>query len=329
MKSKVTMDDIAKKCGVSRMTVSNALSNKTNQVSLNLQKQIKKCAFELGYIKNIGIIRIVIWNNKKYSSKELSFFSHAIEYIADEFNKYNYLVKITEMDVEYWRQTKRYVNDFNYNTALIILGMYLNEEDLKAFSELKIPFLVVGTYNAKYLYNYINLDEASITERMCEIIKNKNIKDVNFISCKIKDNNTIKQREICFDSVLDEQKDDFNTINKIMIKLKNNFNVSNKKEIINKIKKIYNNKNKEQAFICSNDYLAIIISDLLEDLNYEGVVFCYDGIEGTDNKKIYTRDIKNFNSSKIIVTRMLHLIENPKQTPLSIIISTKLKMKDS
>ncbi len=96
-KKDVTMQDIADRLNVSKVTVSKALNFKEG-VGAELRKKIQDCAIEMGYkmIHNTAMstgmpCNIGIFLNEKFATEAVGFYLKFYQYIAIELRKEGYL----------------------------------------------------------------------------------------------------------------------------------------------------------------------------------------------------------------------------------------------
>ena len=96
-KKDVTMQDIADRLNISKVTVSKALNFKEG-VGAELRKKIQDCAVEMGYkmIHNAAMsngmpCNIGIFLNEKFANDAVGFYLKFYQYIAIELRKVGYL----------------------------------------------------------------------------------------------------------------------------------------------------------------------------------------------------------------------------------------------
>lgn len=160
---KVTLTDIAKRCGVSAHTVSYALKDKPD-ISEKRKNEIRKVAEEMGYIgnyaasylrtgesKSIGIIIGDIIN---------PFFSICIHLIEEEMRKRGYNCMVFDSQEDEKLERKSLIAAIGKSVDGIILSPTSQSNDnIRFLIEQKIPFVLMGRYCEEVDSNYVISDE--------------------------------------------------------------------------------------------------------------------------------------------------------------------------
>jgi LacI family transcriptional regulator len=124
MKKKITIKDIAKEIGVDPSTVSKAL-RKQSDISVEMQKKIKKIADKLGYRPNLLAKSLI---NKRSNilgvivpDLRISFFSEATRGIYEEATKNGYetILLVHDENVENEKRKLEFLSDINVDGILL------------------------------------------------------------------------------------------------------------------------------------------------------------------------------------------------------------------
>lgn len=140
----ITMKDIAKRMGVSSVTISKALNDKDG-VSDELKAEIKKVSLEMGY-------RI---NTSAKSMKEGYSYNIGI-LISERFTK-----DLQSFYMKFYNQVSKVLENYNYYAILEILDRK-DEEELnfpRIYAENKVDgIIVLGQLNSNYIEMFQNID---------------------------------------------------------------------------------------------------------------------------------------------------------------------------
>ncbi|MCR5796133.1 MAG: LacI family transcriptional regulator [Solobacterium sp.] len=171
------MEQIAEKAGVSKSTVSNALSGKDHMLSKETKNRILQIAEEYGYQKINRLIRFVVFerrdlsvNKKMDNDPKFKAFYTAMKNECGHFG-YRFAVNhIREKDKE---KGFGYIRKLSDCDGLIILGWELKLDDLRWLrGYLNIPFVVIDAVFTEPSYDFVannNTDAAyQLTQRMIE-----------------------------------------------------------------------------------------------------------------------------------------------------------------
>ena len=143
---KVSMQDIANKLNVSKVTVSKAFKS-SNDISLSMRENVLKTAEELGYIYNFSKrYNVGVLTSSLFLEKDESFYTRIYKTLAEDSNLYNLqllLNIVSDSDQESCKLP--YILEFGNVDALIIMGQ-LRKEFVKYLIELDIPILLMDFY---------------------------------------------------------------------------------------------------------------------------------------------------------------------------------------
>jgi len=159
MRSKITINDIARMAGVSKATVSMVFNNKDQNISRETREKILKIAKELNYIPN-SIAKSLI-TNRTYSIGIIlpditnPFFSEIARAIEDEANLmgYNIILCNTDNDV---KKEEQYVKILisKLVDGVIFIASGHSTKALKLIKENNKPFVLVDRHIKSYKNHY-------------------------------------------------------------------------------------------------------------------------------------------------------------------------------
>lgn len=180
----VTVEDIAKACGVSRGTVDRALNNKP-RISPETKEKILRTAKELGYRPDLLArslvkgrtmsIGVVVFDLKN------RFFAQLVNSIEAEARKRNYIINITlqEEDPELEIQLINSLVDRRVD-GIILCPVNKGEDFSKFISKLPVPVLVIGNVLSPSI-PYIGIDEAKAALDATNMIISKGYERIIFV----------------------------------------------------------------------------------------------------------------------------------------------------
>ena len=171
------MEQIAKKAGVSKSTVSNALSGKDHMLSGETKNRILQIAKEYGYQKRNHLIRFIVFErrdlpeNKKMDNDPK--FKTLFSSLKKECSLFNYKIVVNHIREKDKEKGFGYIQKISDCDGMIILGWELLLDDLKWLREfLKIPFVIVDAALTDPKYDFVaNNDHDSayqLTQRMID-----------------------------------------------------------------------------------------------------------------------------------------------------------------
>ncbi len=249
----VTVDDIARACGVSRGTVDRALNNKP-RISKETKEKILEVSEKMGYrpdllarslVKgrsmSIGVVVFDIQNR---------FFAQLLNSIVNEAKRKNYFVNITiqEEDPDLELQLINRLVD-RRNDGIIICPVNKGQAFIEFLKDLPIPVIVIGNEISDEI-SYIGIDDYKAARDATDLIVSKNYNQIVFVCPPLenKDKENIyshEQRLAGFLDVMNENK----SIGYAVIDHSN---------YIADIKN-YLQQDKKTAFFCSGDTFALDI----------------------------------------------------------------------
>ncbi len=183
----VTIQDIAKQCGISSTTVSMVLNNKGDKyhISAATQEKIRETASKLGYVPNINARRLVNREESTYleigvlwSKTQRPFFLYALLDVLDELRKQG---KIRDMQIIIYPYDS---GDLQAMDAFLLKGhfhgllTYIPEkEDLDHFSSLDYGCPVVNVFAEMKNHSSVSVCSEADGRLACEIFERNSVKN--------------------------------------------------------------------------------------------------------------------------------------------------------
>lgn len=177
----VTREEVAKRCGVSAMTVTRVVSGK-GYVKASTQKKVREAIEELGYFPNK-----LAYNLAQKKSNEIAiilpdltnpYYLQVIEAIIKESTQYGYVATIFKADEKELSEVLdeiisiRVAGIVNYSSAL-------PEKYVKALERMNVKVIRSNGYDNEV---GIKLDYTKAISDAVGVLKNKGVKDVLFVS---------------------------------------------------------------------------------------------------------------------------------------------------
>lgn len=185
MKNRITLEDIAKRAGVSKMTVSLALRQDPS-IGKNTIKQIQDIANEIGYVPNriaqslsSGKSKIIaaLVGGSLHDDYQNQFLRGAIDYATDR--GYILTIGLTEQDKNL---EKSLINKFSEIMVDGFLAFHCAEEDnFRLLQERQLPFVLYTKYFAGFDCDYVVCDDVKGGYMMTKHFLNLGHKRIAFV----------------------------------------------------------------------------------------------------------------------------------------------------
>ena len=147
-KKKYTIEDIARELGVSKTTVSRALSGK-GRIGRETVERVQAFAKAHGYRPNViarGLAQSRTYNLGLVIPTEdtdVSFFKECMDGICEKASEYNYYIIVAMMKEECLEQLQRLVMNHKAD-GIILTRATMNSDTVRFLKEQEIPFVVIG-----------------------------------------------------------------------------------------------------------------------------------------------------------------------------------------
>ncbi len=286
---RITIKDVAKKCGVSVSTVSRAI-NDHNEINKETREYILKVINEMGYIPNSNAR-----NLKKITSDVIAviikgignpFFQPMIKVFEQEINKKGHsflLYKVEEEDDEIDVALKL-VND-NKLKGIIFLGAFLSHDEDK-LRQIKVPFIMTTILNRETnIHNsaYVGIDDVEESKKLVNYLIGLGHKKIAVLGARKDDRSIGMLRVLGYKQALEENGLDFDE--SLVFTASKNENPYTFDFAYKKADEIVSGT-EFTAIFCLSDTMAIAAIKKLDDLGYnvpeDYSVVGFDGIEIND-----------------------------------------------
>lgn len=330
MAKKVSMDDIAKRIGVSKNTVSLALRN-VPLISAKMRELVQRTAEEMGYeYKKKGTAQEV---NRTLSGnicllvprsiRNIEFFSLIQFGIEKEARKHNLNILLHYIDENGFEIPPCITG--NTSDGIIMLGC-LPKESVETVNSSNLPIVSVDNYYDNILINYILTDNISGSFNMTEYLIKKGHKKIGFYG-NIDLSSSFYDRHLGYYKALQ--------VHNLQIPeewvIKNN--LSDYSGLLNLLKD--GKSSLPSAFFCVNDVHALRLIKTLEEISVQVPkkvsVAGFDNIpqSGEGKPGLTTMHVYKEVMGETAVSRLIHILENRQELPKKILISTELIERDS
>lgn len=320
---KVTMQDIADKLGVSKVTVSKYFKG-SDDISNEMRKNIAKVADELGYIYNSSKRSTVgVLTPSVFLEKDENFYTTIYKYLTEESMYYNIQLILNVVKDEEEEACKLpYILENGSIDALIVLGQ-LKKKFIKFLLKLNIPIVLMDFH-----YRGLNLDtivsnnfQASyeITSHLIDC----GHKEIGFIG-NIKTTTSIQDRYLGFYKAILENDLDINET----------FLIKDRDKENNLIDIKFPEK-LPTAYVCNSDYAAYILIKKLIDCGYkvpEDIsVVGFDDVQYSEfsEPKLTTVRVKRRDMAKTALKRVAKRIKDKDVDTKMFVTDTEIVYRDS
>ena len=330
---KVSMAQIANIVGVSKSTVSNALSGKDNMLSEDTKKHIIEVAKEYGYQKKKHLIRFVIFERRSLSDNktidQVPKYQLMYDSIKKECNLYNYKIVVNHIKNKDREKGFGYIQKLLDCDGIIILGWDLTLDDLKWLREfLSIPFVVVDSSFTDPQYDFITNNNHDAAYQLTQKMIDCGHKRIGFIHGGVM--NVYTERMNGFENALLANNLEFNQqyVCRVERQDKSEF-VVEIRDFLNKLKK--RNSPMPTAFIACDDRIAVSFLAASRSLNMEFSLAGFDNLplclEQTPQLSSVEPDYRYI--GKVAVHRMIEKINFGEKQTLKIYTEPKIYYRDS
>ena len=182
----ITIDDVAKALGISKTTVSRAISGK-GRVGDDTKQRVKDFIEEHNYIPNINARALakqktynigVIWPDD-YNAVDLPFFQRCMIGISEMTSSYGYDVIVTLVNGDDITGIKRIIDNHKVD-GMILTRTLVKDIPASFLRSTGIPFVAIGkTYDEEIVY--VDNDNFSACKELTSILISKGLKRLALI----------------------------------------------------------------------------------------------------------------------------------------------------
>ena len=185
---KAGIKKISEITGYSTATVSNALNRKRG-VNSNTAEEIFRVARKIGYIdaKTITKIKLLIYKKNGLIIDDTPFFPLLINGFERECRESGYEMAISNLDVRqpgYSEQAIRMINE--PDTANVLLGTELTEEELVLYKQAKSPLLLLDYWSMDMEFNSVMIDNDDSVRKAIHYLYKKGHKKIGYLKGKLR-----------------------------------------------------------------------------------------------------------------------------------------------
>ena len=312
MAKAVKLADIAKRVGVSNVTVSKALSDKSG-VSEELRGRIKEIAAQMGYVpistqkakekKGTGNIGILV--PERFMGYNTSFYWAIYQNLITilQVKDYYAILEIIEGEAEQQCCLPKVLQDDKVD-GIIIMGQVNNRYSEFIWKNEQVPVMFLDFYDTHMEYDTVISDGFYGMYVLTDYLIKLGHKEIGFVGTPLA-TSSITDRYFGYQKALLENGIDIHK--EWIIQDRDMDNVTKKVELPEKL---------PTAFACNNDFIADVMVKLLEDRGLrvpEDVsVVGFDNYLYTNitNAKITTYDVDRYKMAEIIVKTLLKKINH-------------------
>lgn len=275
---KITIKDVARICGVSPATVSRVMTD-NNRISDETKEKVRKVIKELGYTpnfsarsltnKNTNIIGVVIQSSNEDNLKN-SFFIEMMTQISNLLIKQKYyLLYISCKDSkDEYKKIEQLVKSRRVD-GFIFLTLKNTDKTLYYLTEIKFPFVVIGTPNDKKNILWVDNDNINATYEITKNLLNEKKENIIFLGGS-RELNVTKYRYKGYEKAFLEFNKKINTNNILESEFDENYAYNKIKEYIN------DNNSKIDAIVTTDDILAVGSVKVLKEYGIESKVIGFN-----------------------------------------------------
>ncbi len=184
--SNITIDDVARALGISKTTVSRAISGK-GRVGDDTRQRVKDFIEEHNYIPNINARALakqktynigVVWPDD-YNAVDLPFFQRCMIGISEMTSSYGYDVIVTLVNGDDITGMKRIIDNHKVD-GMILTRTLVKDISASFLRSTGIPFVAIGkTYDEEIVY--VDNDNLSACKELTSILISKGLKRLALI----------------------------------------------------------------------------------------------------------------------------------------------------
>jgi LacI family transcriptional regulator len=337
---KISIQDIARELGLSRNTVSNALSN-SEIVSFDTKQKIIKKAIEMGYKKlspelRVGLVEVAPEKTKNVAvlaHRDIAdFWNRIILGISDELKKNNYNLLFSFVDKE--DEEIGFIPSSIVNKEIdgIILLSVFSRDYTHKLLETKIPIIFLDTYidnvDEELIGDIVLVEGESSIYQLTKRLIEKGRKRIGFVGdtnyCRtifdrwrgytraLYDSNISKDENICITEAVPVHYYCF-------------------EEVASGLDNI---QSMPDAFVCANDDIAIYVITYLRQKGIK--VPEHIAVTGFDNRKdapfvdptLNTVQVYNEQVGNRLVQELMWRLDNPCMPYETVMVKTKVVIRD-
>lgn len=184
---KITLEDIGKIFGISKVAVHKALNDKKG-LSEELREKVKKKAEELGYTKYRasginGMNFLYIIKKHFFLSASEQFYSPIYYYLNKEYEKLNSKLQIVFLEDKGDNATiiENAIKSSKPRINGIFFAGEVEKNVLDYLAKIEIPFLFIDFYSPLYNYNYLYVENYQLSYMLTQYLISHGHREIGFV----------------------------------------------------------------------------------------------------------------------------------------------------
>ena len=331
MTKKVTMQDVANRVGVSKVTVSKALRG-SNDISENMKERVKQATAEIGYVFNAEAKTIInegthcigIISSEQYFGQGDYFYIDLYRLLSNYLEKihYTYMFHILEFNNEKNQVIPRMLQDKKVD-GVILLGQ-LSKEFIEKIVQFNVPLVFLDFYYDKVDVDSINTDNFFGTYEITNNLIDKGHKEIAFVG-NLNLTSSIQDRFLGY----------YKSILEYKLCFKNSWIISDRTDDNVWIDIRLPEEDMPTAFVCNCDKTALILIQKLKSKGYRvpedySVVGFDDSMHAIESSPSISTVRVNLDEMARVAVKMISKKINNKDIRYGrVMIKGKLVMRDS
>lgn len=323
MKRRITMQDIADKLGVTKVTVSKYFKG-SDDISEKMKKNIARVAEELGYVYNsTKKVSVGVLTPSVFLEKDEDFYTQIYKNLTEDANQYNiHLILNVVKDEEEESCKLPYILQDGSIDALIVLGQ-LSKEFIRFLLDLKIPIVLIDFHYRDIDLDTIVSNNFQASYEITSYLMDCGHKQIGFVG-NIKTTTSVQDRYLGYRKALLE-----NNL------LYNESYLIEDRDQDNNLIQMKLPKTVPTAFVCNNDFTAFLLVKKLKDNGYripEDVsVVGFDDVQYSEfsEPKLTTVRVNRGEMSKLALKSVHKRINQQNLKSMMLVTDTEIVFRDS
>lgn len=264
---KVTISDIAKKAGVSKMTVSRVVNN-TGAVAPHTREIIEKLIKEMNYhpdhiarslsSKTTRTIGILIPKKEKIFLD--NYIAHVLSGVSEVLKEKDYRIMLFPVDVENEYEVLG-IAQTNLVDGLILLKISNEDEYIKKLSEMNLPTIRINNRDDSDKINFVDCENIKGSRLAIEYLYNKGHRKIGFVCGRLEETNG-EDRFVGYKNSIQEFGLECNEDWVIKGEFEKDIAYQNAEKLISL-------ENRPTAIFCSDDYMALGVIEKINEKGYK------------------------------------------------------------
>ena len=180
---KPSIKQISEMTGVSVATVSNALNRKKG-VNKETAERVFQAAREIGYLNGgtISKIKLLIYKKNGLIIDDTPFFTALIDGFEKECRESGYEMLLGTLDCRqenYEEQLHQALNEMD--TAIVLLGTEMSQEDLNTFRQVSSPMLLLDTWDSEMAFSAVVINNGDSVKKAVRYLVERGHRELGYL----------------------------------------------------------------------------------------------------------------------------------------------------